>query len=95
MKLNFNFKIKSLDGKEIPNSDSANKLLANVLSQMNKGNSIKMYDWALKLWNSGELEIDDTDSHILEGIIDSTEFLTVLSKVPMMNEIKKKRESKK
>jgi len=98
MKLNFNFKIKGLDGKEVTGPDEmtfASKLLAGTLSQGNTGNSIKLYDWATKLWNSGNLEIDDTDSLVLEELINTSQALTILSKVPMMKHIQSVREKSK
>ena len=98
MKLNFKFKIKNLSGKEVDGPDElifANKLLGNMLSQMNKGNSIKLFDWAYKLWNKGEIEIDSTDSEVLHELIDKSEFLTVLSKTPMLELIKKKKDEAK
>ena len=98
MKLNFNFKIKGLDGKEVQGRDEftlASKLLGNMLSQLNTGNSIKLFDWASKLWNEGALELDETDSHVLEELINKCESLTVLAKVPMMKHIQSVREKSK
>lgn len=96
MTLNFNFKIKDLAGKAIegPNGN-AGKLLAQMLSGLNKGNSVKLYDWALKLWNGKPLEIDDTDADVLSGLIDGSEFLTVMGKVPLIEYIKSVKEKKK
>jgi len=91
MKLNLNWNLKSLDGKEIENV-KAGKTLANALSSQNKGNSVKLYDWSLKLWNGKDLEIDDTDADVLVAIIDTSEFLTVLSKAQIIEYIKKVKE---
>lgn len=88
MKLNFNFKIKDLDQKEIPGAD-ANKLLANTLSQQNQGNSMKLYDWALRLWRGEALEIDDTDAMVLKELIDKSQVLTVMAKKPLIDIIDK------
>lgn len=96
MKLNFDFNVKNLGGEIIQGENGhAGKLLASVLSQMNKGNSIKLYDWALKLWNKQALEIDDTDVKVLETIIEESQMITVLAKVPMLEHIKKQQEKKK
>lgn len=86
MKLNFNFKVKDLSGKEIEGAE-ANKLLANTLSMLNKGNSMKLYDWAVKLWNGKPLEIDDTDGEVLQELVKNSETLTVLAKKPMLDVI--------
>ena len=89
MKLDFNFQVKALDGKDIQGEGgSAGKILGGFLSAQNKGNSIKLYDWALKTWNATPLEIDDTDADVLIGLIETTEMLTVLAKVPLMEYIK-------
>jgi hypothetical protein len=90
MKLDFNFQFKGLDGKEMK-GDSAGQVLSQVLASQNKGNSIKLYDWALKLYNGQELEIDDTDADVLIGLIESTEALTIMAKVPLVNYIKSKK----
>ncbi len=94
MKLSFNFKIKNLEGKAIEGAE-ANKLLANMLSSMNKGNSMKLYDWATKLWNGKSLEIDDTDARVLKELIDTSEALTVIVKVPLIEVIEKELNPKK
>lgn len=91
MKLNLNWNLKGLDGKELV-GNNAGKILANALAGHNKGNSIKLHDWALKLYNGTALEIDDTDSDVLIALIESSEFLTVLSKAPMIEYIKKVKE---
>jgi hypothetical protein len=88
MKLDFNFNLKGLDGKDIQDSN-AGKILAGVLSMQNKGNSIKLFDWALKMYNNQPLEIDDTDCDVLLRLIESTEQLTILAKVPMIEYLNK------
>jgi len=87
MVLDFNFYIKDFDGKDIQDAQ-AGKLLANALSFLNKGNSIKLYDWALSIWKGKTLEIDSTDCEMLCAIIESSENLTVLSKAQILNYIK-------
>lgn len=92
MRLDFNFEIKDLSGKDIP-GQTAGKLIAQVLGYQNKGNSIKLYDWALKLWNGTALEIDKTDAEVLYAIVEASEFLTIISKVPIMKYIKSVQEN--
>lgn len=93
MKLDFNFQFKGLDNKEMTGA-SAGKILSQILASQNKGNSIKLYDWALKLFNDTPLEIDDTDADVLVALIENTEALTVMAKVPLVNYIKKIKEGK-
>ena len=87
MKLNFNFKIKSLDGKEIPGAD-ANKLLADTLAGLNKGNHMKLYDWAIRLFRGEALEIDDTDAMVLKALVEESG-LVILVKKPVLDVIEK------
>lgn len=79
MKLNFNFQFKGLDKNELK-GESAGKVLAAYLSSSNKGNSIKLWDWALKLYNGEEIDLDPTDLDVLVGLIETAENLTVLAK---------------
>ena len=92
MKLNFTFALKDLSGNPIEGENGkptmANKLLAQMLSSQNKGNSIKLLDWALKVWDGKELDLDETDAEVLLTLIENTEMLTALAKVPMIKHIK-------
>lgn len=95
MKLNLDFQIKDLNGKFIDvEAGHAGKLLASALSSSNKGNAIKLMDWALKLWNKQVVELDDTDKDILKALIDSTEFMTLLAKQQILLAIKAAEEAK-
>jgi len=53
MKLNFNFNLTDLDGKELEGAN-AGKLLANTLIQQTKGDAVKYWEWALAL-NKGDI----------------------------------------
>lgn len=89
MILDFNFNFKNFDGSDL---NHAGKTLANLLAGLNKGNSYKLYDWAQKVYNNEKLEIDKTDSEILEALIEASEFLTVLGKVQLLDVIKKSKQ---
>lgn len=96
MKLNLDFFVKDLNGKFIEvEAGHAGKLLASALSSSNKGNAIKLMDWAIKLWNKQEIDLDDSDKEILKGIIDTTEFLSLLAKREILLAIKAAEEAKK
>lgn len=87
MKLNLNFKIKDLDGKDIPGAE-ANKLIGQVLCNLSKGNSLKLDDWGRKLWKGETLEIDDFDGKVLREIIDTTEGqISNIVKAPVLRHI--------
>lgn len=83
MKLDFNFNLTDLDGKEI---DGANcgKLLANTLIQQTKGDAVKYWEWALAL-NKGEvLDLDTSDQETLKNFIKESEAVTVLGKAQLL-----------
>lgn len=94
MKLNFNFNLPDFEGK--PQKDAnAGKILADMLGKQNKGASIKLYDWAMSLWHGKPIDVDATDFDMLRGIIDTTEFLTIMAKVPCIKYMDKVKEKEK
>lgn len=93
MKLNLNYQIKDLTGKEISGENAnASKALAGSLAGANKGNAIKLFNWALQFWKGESVEIDKTDKEFLESFIETSETLTVLAKASMINSIKEQYE---
>lgn len=90
MVYNFNWNFKDLDGKEDPQAN-AGKVLANALANMNQGNSIQLFDWALKLWNHQDIELTQTESEVLIAMIEKTEFIIVIGKAQLINYIKEKK----
>lgn len=93
MKLNFNFQIKDLDGKDIQGvNNNLGKAIGAALSQQNKGNSIKVTSWAMALWKHEVLEIDDTDLEVFCALIETNENLYVLTKSQAQLYIKKVKE---
>lgn len=88
MNLNFNFKLKDLNGKSIEGDNgNAGKILGQMLFSQNKGNSLKLHDWALKVFNNKPIDLDDTDTNVLYGLIEQSEWLLVASKAPMLSYI--------
>lgn len=91
MVLDFNFQIKQLNGNNFDgDSGNAGKLLGDTLSQMNQGNAIKLWDWAIKLYNGKKLEIDEADSKILSGLIETTNLLPNITKAQLCEYINSK-----
>jgi hypothetical protein len=96
MKLNFNFQLKGLDGKQVAGDDNhAGKVLANALSLSNKGNAIKLYDWALKLFNKQTIEVDDTDFSVLFAFVETSEFMFVICKSQLLHSMNEEKEKAK
>lgn len=88
MKVNLDFNLKDLSGAEIPNAH-AGQNVAQALASANEGNSMKLFDWATKLYNKNTLEIDDTDAVVLRAFIENTKFLTVLAKGQLIEHLEK------
>jgi hypothetical protein len=79
MKLDFNFNLTDLDGKDIENAN-AGKLLANTLAQQAKGDALKFWEWALAL-NKGEIvDLDSSDQTVLKNFIKESDALAILAK---------------
>lgn len=88
MKLDFNFNLTDLDGKDIENAN-AGKLLANTLAQQAKGDALKFWEWALAL-NKGEIvDLDTSDQTTLKNFIKDSESLAILAKGQLLQVFKK------
>lgn len=88
MKLDFNFSLKDLDGKDIENAN-AGKILASTLVQQTKGDAIKYWEWALAL-NKGEiLDLDSSDQETLKTFIKEGEHFTIIAKAQLLQVLKK------
>ena len=89
MKLNFNFNLTDLDGKELEGANSG-KLLANTLIQQTKGDAVKYWEWALAL-NKGEvLDLDTSDQETLKTFVKDSETITILAKAQLLGVFAKK-----
>lgn len=86
-KLDLNFQLLSVSGKPIEGT-TAGKVLANAISQSNKGNAIKLWDWALKFFNDEPVTVDNSDLDLLTGMVEDSQILSVLSKAQILKAIK-------
>lgn len=77
MTINFAMDAKSLDGSDMIESGEVinmGKTLANWLANSSKGaDAIKFYDWALKLYKTGTLDLDNSDWDKLKKFITEVE----------------------
>jgi hypothetical protein len=88
MKINLDKQFKKLSGEDYAGDAShMGKVLAEALSASNKGNSIKLYSWALKLFNKEELELDGADHKELLKMIESSTTLNNLCKAQLLSEL--------
>lgn len=83
MKVDLNYLIKDLDGKEL---DSAHmgKTIANLLVNQTKGEAIKYWGWALKLNDLKELELDKSDFDTLKTFIKDSDQLFIIAKAQIL-----------
>jgi hypothetical protein len=89
MKLNFNFNLTDLDGKELEGAN-AGKLLANTLIQQTKGDAVKYWEWALALNKGDVLDLDTSDQETLKTFVKDSETITVLGKAQLLGVFAKK-----
>ena len=77
--IKMNVNLVGLDGVEIPNSN-AGKLVANLLAQDSKGDAIKKFSIAQRLYAGEDVELDASDLMMLKTFIETSEQMTVLAK---------------
>lgn len=89
-KLDLNWKIKDLDGKEIDEA-KASGLLGSALIGEKNGDAIKLFDWAVTLRKEGSISVDDSDFTKIKDIVEKTEMLPIITKAQLLkylNEVK-------
>lgn len=86
--LDFTGLLKGLDGQPIKDEKNEDitlgKLLANQLAFTGKGDALKLFSWAQKMYNGEALELDKSDEGTLKELIKNNEQLTVLAKAQML-----------
>jgi hypothetical protein len=90
--LDFNQALKGLDGSEVKDMDGTSvtlgKLLATQLASANKGDALKLFTWAQKVYSGETLDLDPSDETTLKEFIKSNEQLTVLAKAQLLSVFK-------
>jgi hypothetical protein len=89
MKLNFNFNLTDLDGKEIKDGN-AGKVLANSLINQTKGDAVKYWEWALALNKGDIIDLDTSDQETLKTFIKDSDTIFVLAKAQFLGVFAKK-----
>lgn len=87
MKLDFSGCFKNLDGTDMVQDGEfimLKKVLGNVLGNAINGDPVKLYDWALKLYKTGELDIDRSDWATLKKFVIDTEKLANILKAQLL-----------
>ena len=91
MIINLNKKFKSLKGEEIEGA-TLGQILAGKLAETNEGDAIKYYDWALKLHNNEEINIDNSDYRKLYDFVKDSKALTNLAKAQVLKGLESQKE---
>lgn len=81
MKVDLNFEILDLDGKAI---NTANKLIAGLLMSETKGDAEKLYDWAIQLFSSKVIELDNSDFERFKTLVKGSERISIIAKAPIL-----------
>lgn len=93
MKINLDKCLIGLDGQEIKNSKMSQQV-ATIIGNSNKGNAIKLFDQALSLYKTGEVELDDVDYKAIYELIEHTDVFTNLCKGQVLKELISQKEKK-
>lgn len=89
--LDFNVTLKALDGEELKDQNgpiTTGKLLANQLAMATRGDALKFFHWAQKIYNGETLDLDKSDESTLKDFIKNNEQLTNLAKAQMLSVFK-------
>ena len=90
--LDFNQTLKGLDGTDLKDEKDVvitlGKMLASQLAFSNKGDALKLFNWAQKLYNAETIDLDKSDCETLKSFVKDNEALTILAKAQLLNVIK-------
>lgn len=92
MKLNLEFEIFDLKDKIIP--EKSNRFIAEMLIE-HKGDTLKLYELALKINKNESIEIDTSDLKLIEEAIEGNQRYTNLVKGAILKEIESQKISNK
>jgi hypothetical protein len=60
------------------------KALSEQLAFANKGDALKLFNWAQKLYNGEALDLDKSDENVLKDFITNNESFTILVKAQLL-----------
>lgn len=92
--LDFNGKLLALDGKpvldETKQEITLGKMLANQIAFSGKGDALKLFGWAQKMYANEVLDLDATDTETLKSLIKDNDQMTILAKAQLLEVFNKK-----
>ena len=86
MKIDLNAPIIDLDGTEI-NDSNMGKIVAQMLITETKGDALKYWDWAQKLYKGEILDLDKSDQEVFKNFIKETEKIPVITKAQILDKL--------
>lgn len=86
IKIDLNFPIKDLDGKNLANQHAA-EIVSNILLSQSKGDAIKYFAWSLSLHKDKFIELDGSDYNKLKDLVENDDKLFVIAKAPILQAI--------
>jgi hypothetical protein len=84
MLLDFNKDLKSLDGIKGETPINLGQALANLLVNQPKGDAIKYWGWASKLYNKEAINVDESDYNTLKDFIKNNESAYIIFKAQLL-----------
>ena len=84
MKLDFNFPLVDLDGKEIEGTNIG-KILAQQLVQSTKGDAVKFFELALDLQKGKVVDMDTSDQTTIKDFIKNLDTVVNLAKAQILS----------
>ena len=81
--IDLNKPIVGLDGNPIEESNLG-KIVAQMLVSATKGDALKFWSWANKLYVGESLDLDPSDKEVLKNFIKDHEQLTILTKAQVL-----------
>jgi hypothetical protein len=81
--VDLNIKFTNLEGKLIEESN-AGKMIAGALAASNKGDALKQWSLAQRLYTGEPLELDPSDIQLLKDFVNSNEGFTNLAKAQIL-----------
>jgi hypothetical protein len=89
MIFDFNIELKDLNGQSVKDQQGKNqtcgRLLASTLAGQSKGDALKLFGWAQKMWNCEKLDLDKSDQKTLNEFVENSEVITILGKAQILD----------
>lgn len=90
--LDFNKALNGLDGKPLKGDEgkdlTVGRLLSGFLASHTKGDALKFFGWAQKLYNGEPIDLDESDKETLKEFVKNHEGLTILAKAQILGVFK-------